>query len=53
MIVPGASVRVLAPFSEAFPGVYSVRSVDGRTAHLDGLPDGASDAFDFSYLEAV
>jgi len=49
----GDRVRVLDPFSEAFPGEYQVASVDGTTAFLDGVCDALSNAFDFSYLELV
>ena len=53
MIPVGATVRVLATFDEAFPGTYTVGAVDGTTAFLDGVPEGAANAFDFSYLEVV
>jgi len=49
-MVPGAMVRVLPPFDSAFPDVYQVRSVDGTTAFLDGIPEGFADAFDFIHL---
>ena len=49
----GDTVRVLAPFADAFPGTYLVASVDGSTAFLDGVGDALSNAFDFAYLERV
>lgn len=52
-MTPGAVVRVLAPFDEAFPGTYSVEwreIIDGQdVVHLEGVES----AFDPKYLEAV
>lgn len=49
-MVPGAMVRVLAPFDSAFPDVYEIRSIDGTTAFLNRIPEGFADAFDFTHL---
>lgn len=46
----GSHVRILPPFGEAFPDVYTVRAIDGSTAFLDGIPEGFADAFDLSFL---
>lgn len=53
MLTNGCTVRVLPPFDEAFPGTYTVRSVESTTAFLDGVPEGMADAFDMAFLEVV
>lgn len=50
---PLDQVRILPPFSDAFPGVFSIREIVGTTAFLDGIPEGFSDAFDLCFLELV
>lgn len=52
-MLPGQQVRILPPFADAFPGVYTISDVDGSTCFLDGIPEGFTNAFDASYLEAV
>lgn len=49
----GDMVRVLPPFDEVFAGLYVIREIVGTTAHLDGIPEGFADAFDFSHLEVA
>lgn len=50
---PGDSVRILAPFTEAFPGVYQVNAVEGSTTFLGGIPEDFANAFDVAFLEVV
>lgn len=52
-MIPGATVRILPPFDQAFPDVYAIRDIQGSTAFLDGIPEGFADAFDLSFLELV
>lgn len=53
MFEVGSIVRVLAPFSESFPGEYEITEVvhgeDGSVAYILGEHGG----FDARYLEAV
>lgn len=49
----GCTVRVLEPFAQAFPDLYTVRAIEGTTAFLDGVPEGMADAFDIAFLEVV
>lgn len=44
----GDIVKVLPPFSEAFPDTYTISVINGTIATLDGQYD-----FDLSYLEFV
>lgn len=46
----GDSVRILEPFASSFPGVFTIRAIEGSTAFLDGIPEGFADAFDFDHL---
>ena len=50
----GSTVRVLAPFNDAFPDVYTVSAIN---ADIEGGPvymlDGVESAFDIKYLEEV
>ena len=52
MFTIGQSVKVLAPFAEFFPGVYTISQVinseDGTTTYI---LDGADGGFDSVYLE--
>jgi hypothetical protein len=50
MFLVGMSVRTLPPFDGAFPDIYTIRSIEGSTAFLDGIPEGFADAFDFDHL---
>ena len=48
-MVIGATVRVLEPFAESFPGEYVVVSGEETAFDLEGIES----AFDAQYLEAV
>lgn len=52
-MLPGDTVRILAPFADAFPDTYTVGTVEGTTAFLTGIPEDFANAFDFSFLEVV
>ena len=49
MVVIGATVRVMEPFAESFPGEYVVVAGDETAFYLEGIES----AFDAQYLEAV
>lgn len=54
MLEVGQQVRVLAPFDESFPDVYTIREVaitdDNVTVYFIGDIEGA---FDVAFLEIV
>ena len=50
----GDTVRILEPFTDAFPGTYTVTTLDGTTTTLQDADRNPIDsAFDVCHLEVT